>query len=279
MKPIIPDDVSEWIKARLNDITDEGTISQFQVLHAVDGESELLGIVRANDSVEVDEIAQEIWDTALADAETRMSGRKQRYSIAAYRGKSRTFESVKSFLIDGQGQLSSLGDSESSTPSGHLGQMMRHSEKLHSMVMQLTEVTAGRLARDLENERNHRLTLENKQQQYWEKFIELEDRSHEREMERRLQEQQAQRHEQLMGSLMGFLPLVLAKFLGGSPGGELPAAGARDQSLHELLKNLSEKEITAIFSSLDPPNQLILMELYQSHKKMAESSKPKKDSN
>lgn len=52
---------------------------------------------------------------------------------------------------------------------------------------------------------------------------------------------------------------------------QLPAAGARDEALHQLLKNLNPDEIQKIMAALEPNNQLVMMELYAAHKEQEEA--------
>ena len=158
------EEVTRWIKARLNEPVSgsSGIITKIELHHAVEGEgSEMMCVVRVSDDADHDDVAQEIWNTAEEDASTRMSGRMQRYvMIARWAGEGEE-PLRKPFLMNGKATLDLMsGDTEGSTPAGTMGQMMRHTEKLHTSIMQLTEMTAGRLARDLEQERKIRMRLE-----------------------------------------------------------------------------------------------------------------------
>jgi hypothetical protein len=264
--------VTSWIRSRLNDLTDEGSITRIDLHHAVEGEgSEMMCAVRVSDDADPFDVAQEIWDAADADTQTRMSGRMQRYVMLAYRGDAEQPDARMPFLLNGQAQTNLMGgDTEGASATGHMGQLMRHTERLHTSIMQLTEMTAGRLARDLEAERKIRLKLEDERSKSIEAIQDLADRKHERDLENKREAAKAVRHDQILALLMSMAPLMASKFLQAPTGPQLPAAGARDETVHQLLKNLTEDEAMKVMSALKPQNQLVLMELYKAHKEMEE---------
>lgn len=261
----------DWLKFTLN-LTEGGAITRFDLYHTVDGGegTELLGRFPVRDASEFD-MAQTLWDKAEGDAETRMTGRMQRYVALAYRGDEEQSESSHPFIMNGRARLELGGDTESATPSGHLAQLMRHDERMHGMIMQVTETTTGRLIRDLEAERARRIQLEDRQMKTYEMMEELTDKKHERDMEMRKIDASQQRHEQLMGMLMSMAPLVISKVLGPGAGvaigaaAQLPAAGGRDESVHQFFKSLDEKEVMHIVSGLSTEKQIVAMEIFKAH--------------
>lgn len=273
------EEVTRWIKARLNEpLTGSGMINKIELHHAVEGEgSELMCVVRVGEGADPDDITQEIWNTAEEDASTRMSGRMQRYVMIARWSDDGEEPIRKPFLMNGKATMDMMsGDTEGPSPAGTMAQMMRHSEKLHTSLMQLTEMTAGRLARDLEAERKIRMRLEDERSKSIEAIQDLADRKHERDMDIKRESTKQDRHDQVMALLMGMAPLIASKFLGagaaGAAGiaGSLPAAGARDASLHQMMKNLDEEEIMKIMQALKPSNQMVMMELFKAHKEQEE---------
>lgn len=274
------EEVTNWVKGRLNDVTEEGPISRIELWHAIEGEAgELLQNVKVQSDADPFDVAQEIWDAAETDSGTRMSGRMQRYVMIAYRPDSDMPDARRPFLMSGKATTDMLGgDTEPSTQTGHLGQLMRHDEKMHTLVMQLTEMTSGRLARDLEHERARRIKLEDRQMEAFETMQELLDRRHEREMERQQEAKKQHRHDELMALLLSMAPLVLAKALGPAGGmvaGNLPAAGARDEAIHQFLRGLTSEEAMKVFEVLPPSKQMALMEIYKAHKEEEESREEK----
>lgn len=275
------EEVTRWIKARLNEpVSQAGIINKIELHHAVEGEgSELMCIVKVSEDADHDDIAQEIWESAESDADTRMSGRMQRYVMIAHWAGDGEVPLRKPFLMNGKATLDLMaGDTEPSTPAGTTAQMMRHTEKLHNSIMQLTEMVAGRLARDLEAERKIRMRLEDERSKSIEAIQDLADRKHERDMEIKREETKQGRHDQVMALLLGMAPLLASKLLGAGAAGaagltnSLPAAGARDASLHQMMKNLTEPEIMKIMQALEPANQLVMMELFKAHKEEEEDS-------
>jgi hypothetical protein len=235
---------------------------------------EILGTSTIRDDAEPYDVAQELWDTAETDAATRVTGRMQRYVMVAFRADDDEPESRHPFTMNGKARMDLLGgDTEGPTPSGHLAQLMRHDERMHQTVMQITETTHGRLMRDLESERARRIVLEDRQMEGFQMMQDLQDRKHERDAENRKAEQAAQRHDQMMAMLMSMAPLVISKMMGPAAtaavgsAAALPAAGARDESIHQFLKSLTEQDAMGIIGSLgkSPEKQMALMEIYKAH--------------
>lgn len=268
-----PDEtVTAKVKAWLNDITGDGIIHRITLHHAVEGGGpEILGVVRVSDSDDPFDVVQEIWDMAVNDAESRMTGSMQRYVMVAYRSDVEEPEGQHPFLMNGRANPDLMGGStEGPNPTGHMGQLMRHTEKLHGSVMHLTEMTAGRLARDLEAERKIRMRLEDERMKTMETVQELADRKHERDLENKREEARQRRHDEMLAVATSMLPLMVGKFLQSPGGPQLPAAGARDEAVHNLLKGLSEAEAMGVMGALKPHNQMTLMELYKAHKEKEE---------
>lgn len=270
-----PDEsVTSKVQAWLNDIGGGGIVNRIDLMHVIEGSPpEMLGVIRVSDDAEPFDVSQEVWDLAVTDAETREVGRMQRYVMLAFRSDEDDPTGQHPFVMNGKLRSDLLGGTtEGSTPQGHMAQLMRHSEKLHTSLMLLTETTSGRLARDLADERKMRMTLEAERHKIFETVQELSDRKHERDMENAREAAKQKRHDELFQLLAGMAPLIASKFLQAPVGLQLPAAGARDEAVHQLLKNLSEEEAMKVFGALKPQNQLILAELYQAHKEKEEES-------
>lgn len=270
------EEVIRWVTAQLNDVVDEdGIVNLIELYHSVeDGPAELMHSAKVSDNSDPMDIAQDLWEAAITDADTRMSGRMQRYVMLSFRADNpdHTHSARHPFMMNGRATSDIFGgNTEGANPVGHMGQLMRHTEKLHTSIMQLTEMTAGRLARDLQDERKKNMVLELERTSQFEAMRDLEDRKHEREIETAREEARAKRNDQMLALLLSMAPLVMSKMLGAPVGGpQLPAAGARDEAVHQLMKGLSPEEIEKVFGALQPNNQLVLMELYQAHKEVEE---------
>lgn len=272
------EEVTRWAKARMDDIRSDGTISRIDVIHAIEGEpSEVLAHVKVSDGDEYLDIAQDLWDACDEDVSTRSVGRMQRYVFLAYASDDDNPVSRKALIMQGKLRSDMVGgDTEGPTPQGLHGQMMRHTEQLQTRLIQLTDVTTGRMARDLETERNRSQRLEEQQLKMMEMMHELENRAHERKLEQQRETAKEKRHEQLMGMVMTVAPLAAARILGGGAAGaavgQLPAAGARDAGTHEFLKSLTPDEIQKVLGCFPMEKQMALMALYEEHRNMEEAS-------
>src|SRR3990172_103786 len=148
----------EWVRSTLVDLTEAGSISRLELWHAIDGEGgEVLRPIRMEDREEdedPDTLTQEIWDIAEHDATTRPLGSNQRYVLQAYREvDSRQPETTHPFLINGRAINQLLGgDTEPPTEKGLVASAIRQSSELHRMMVQLTDSSAVRLARELDYE-------------------------------------------------------------------------------------------------------------------------------
>jgi len=266
--------LQKWVLQIKGDLTEDGPIARLELYHTVDGEGgERLRVWHAAEcgDADADELAQEVWDAAESDAHTHSPGMHQRYVVHAYRDKEDEPDNVCSFNLTSALKNNLLGDSDSPTTRGERGQQMRHTEALHRMLMQLTEVTAGRMSRDLEATRKRADNAETQVRQLYEMQQNLLDRSHERQLEMAKETQNARRMDKFLGLMMSMTPLILSKVLaGGMPiSAAMPASAARDTSVKKLLGSLSEQELMGALEKLTPQNQLAFMELYQSFREDA----------
>lgn len=260
--------IVKWLNRQSADLTEEGGVTHYALYHAVTGEDpESLERFRPGDDSEV--LAQEIWDLAEHDATTRTSGRWQRYVIYSFRG---TDEPVAQWAFKVLGKAVNIvsEDSDPATEKGALGAVMAQNKALHNTLMQLTEATSGRLARDLEVERRKREASETKLMEMFEKMQSVEDRAHEREMEKAREIRAAQRHEQLMGMLTAAAPALLSQFLGARGNGD-GSSMMRDESIENLLGNLDSEEVNGVMNALKTHNRIALIPIYQAYRQKREA--------
>ena len=267
----------KYILANSADLTDRGLPDRFELLHTSDEGHTRLGVYRLADykDEQSEVLAQEMWDAAEADADTRGVGMMQRYAVVTFRGVD-DHDNESQLAFNMQGRSTALRnwpkDSDSPTAKGLQAQQMRHNENMMQMLVQSTEASTSRLVQENQRLRARCEYLETKFTEMVETYQSLADRSHERKMDEKREEARSERHEQMMGVVMSTSQLFAAKFLGGaSPiANSLPAAAARDLSISNFMQQLSEEEIKAVMANLRPANQQTLLHIYMSYKEDAE---------
>lgn len=270
---LVNSDILKFVLKHKNDLTSLGLPHRFELFHASEDGASRLNVFRMEvyETSESEDLAQEIWDCAEADAKTRTVGMNQRYALLMFRQEEdREHEAQLAFNIRGMSnsEYSFAGNSDKASPQGLQAQQMRHNEHLISMMTQQTEVTHGRLVRECDRMRARCEHLENKFSEMLNIREALEDKSHERKLEMQREMVKASRQEQVSNLFMTMAPLLAAKFLGGGGAiaGNLPAQASRDTAIGSLLGSLSADEMGKILGALTPENQQSLMQIYASYK-------------
>jgi hypothetical protein len=267
MSTPVNEQVTAWIRRSMADITGEGAISRYELWHAVDGDNpeRCETFYLGEDAGDADDIAQSIWDVAEHDAGTRSLGMKQRYVILAYRGDEGESDSRHPFTITGSiaGMTNFGGDTEAPNEKGMMAHFMRHDTQMHTLQMQLAELSAGRLMKENAQLSRAKERAENVAMEMFETHQTLLDRKSERDLEFAKELQKEKRHEEVMAMVLSMAPLLLAKLMGGQ--GETVGT-LRDASVGKVFENLSEKELMGVIGALTPKNQLVVMELFKSYK-------------
>ncbi|MFZ5894668.1 MAG: hypothetical protein ACOY0T_26635 [Myxococcota bacterium] len=269
----------KWITRFLSDLTEDGPINRFELLHKVEGEhAERLEVwqAAADSSRDPEEFAQEIQDTAERDLCSRSSGQPQRYLVYVYRANSMQHESQHAFLLRPPLQFSRRGeDSEPPTDKGILAHYMRHDENVHRLLVSSGEALLGKLSNEVERERAARIKAEELNWSMFEKYQSLLDREQQRRIEEAKELMKARRMDELMGVATALLPILATKFLGGLQGGAaspsaipgaLPAPHSidpKDEAVRSFFSRLSETEISSILGCLASTNQIALAELHR----------------
>lgn len=285
---VFSQDLSRWLSKSADDLTGDGAVSHYELYHSNDGgvgAERLMRFPAAESPDGIDDLAQMIWDAAEGDAKTRVNGHPERYIVLSFRAEQPEHDSQHAFVLRDRGTISMFGDTDSPTPHGHLGQNMRHTEKLHQMLVSMTEVTTGKLMRDNAELVKRCERAEGQQLDMMETYQKLLDRSMERQLEQAEAMSKAKRKDEMTSFAMGLLPLLAAKFFAGdnSIAGMLSQAGGaspgslRDDAIGKFLKNLSPEEVQGVFTSLQGQNRAVLLELYKSYAeddKKAQEAKP-----
>jgi hypothetical protein len=262
--------LENWLVAQIADPGNRGPVSRIELYHTVEeSPAERIQVFEVEEGIDVADLAQSIWDMAENDAGTRALGMPQRYVIWSYRGESSEMDSQFAFALRGKAITRSnmeMGDaSDPSTERGHVGQMMRHNESLHRMMMLMNDATNGRLIAELQAERQLRSEIEGRWMEAIKLTQELLDRKSERELFEARELAKSRRHDELMGLFTSMLPVMASQFLGQKGFGSSATATMRDAGIGKILKNLSEEEAMGILNSLKGQNQLAFMELYKSY--------------
>lgn len=274
-------DIVKWLALQLADLTERGNISRFEIYHTVEeSPAERIQVFAIEESVDPEDLGQSMWDMAENDAANRALGVPQRYVIWSFRGESQEMDSQWSFAIRGKTNLRGSHDSgESSDPPterGIAGAVLRHNEALHRMVMLMTDATAGRLAAELQQERQRRKEVEDKMIETMHVHQQLLDKKAERELHEARETAKARRHDELMGFFLSMAPLLVSQFLGHKGAGGDAGAAMRDTAIGKMLQGLSEQETMGIIGSLKGHNQLAFLELYKSYAQDSAADQEKK---
>ena len=282
----VNDNLVGWIRKQVADLTEDGVIDRFELWHVVDGESgERCQTISRPDgedeNFDVELLAQGIWDIAEHDSGTRTTGVPQRYVVWAFRaGAGDEPCSTHPFILRGRGASPFMmgGDTEPPTEKGQIAAHLRHSENQHRMIMHFAESLSGRLSKELDSERQLRVTLQDKVVESYSVFQDLLDRKADRETEQARELSKARRHDEMMGMLMAFVPLIMAKLAGGKDGiGQiLPKQGLRDHAIGKFMRELSQEEFMGILKSVSPAKQAALLEVYKSYREDDQKEELKK---
>jgi len=263
-----PTDLLKWVRTQLTELSEDGGIDRFELFHAVEGEGlERCQIWRKVQDCDADELSEEIFSIAEQDANTRSREVPQRYILHAMWGEDREPNSVFPFVLQGRGVLNySGGNTEPANEKGVIAHMMRHDERLHNLLTQITEVTAGRMAREIDQLQKRAHSAEAQLLETYKLQQDLLDRKHERDLARVKEERATQRHDEIMSFVMSMAPLIASQLLGGkATAKQLPAKSARDDAVGRFIGGLSETEVKNVLSALAQHNQIALLELYQSY--------------
>lgn len=260
-------------------------LDRFEVLFAGDDQVERLRVLRVEDRPEeaVLELggvfARLVQQTCEQHAQTVPAGASLRYAVQAFRSPTDVTPEAAFYLVLTGALL--LAQPTGSTPAAAQGQLIRHNETLHSMMMNMVQSVAGRLARDLEEERNARQAAERRAHEVFALREQLLDRQHERSMEAQREERDAQAKSQLLSLVVQLAPAVLARLApkGSEPSALTDAAHPavlRDRVVANLVKGLSAEEIQKIVTSVKPATQAVLLQLIDTYEQdlSAAPSKP-----
>ena len=272
---VVAGDFLKWVQRETCCITEEGAVRQLVLFHVVDGAFSAKIGTFAYDSDEkgFEDIAQEVWDSAEADAMTRSLTSRDRYTCVCFRKSEEPF-SQRSFQIRAasyrQSMLMNDEDAEPANERGIIGQQLRHTE----MFARLLTVSAGDQFERIigENRRLHDALEKTQARQIdmYEMLESLNERKHERELEREAAQRKAEQSEKLMSAVMTFGPALVAQLLQNRmPMGE---KAFRDDAYIGWLGGLSEEEFAGVCQSQQPVNRAAFLEIYKSARASVEAA-------
>lgn len=277
-------DLLKWLKRQFLDIEvgdDEETtrLCRLDLLHTIEGDGfEKLESMRVTDDTDIERMCEELYSAAAHDADTRTSGQVQRYTVLSFRdaGERATHESSHAFIIHtNRAKLLIGSDSEPPTDKGFQAHYLRHDENIHRLMLQGSEALFGRIGSELQRETARRIDAESRNDKLKEREEELLDRKLERELQRANALQQSRFFAELAGLVTTVAPLVLGRLLAGKEA--VMAPNARDLAIQKFLKSLGQDEVKGVLGSLKPPQQIALMEIYQSYAESEARSEAKKE--
>lgn len=264
--------LENWIRetiATVDQSPDEDSgavLHRFEVWHAGEDSHERLRIFRIADRNEAlaemgESLAGDIMRVCEQHAITLPAGTHLRYSVQAWRGaKDQAAEAVHYLVLSGTAMTPAAG----SSIAAERGQLIRHNETLHTMMMNMVNSLAGRLSRDLEDEREQRRESERKFSEVVRMREDMLDRKLERELEMMREQRDAAQKEKMLEMISNFAPVVLAKMSGaqmpqGSPVPEL--VRLRDEAVGNVMRKLTPEEIQGIAMAVRPEIQAAFLEL------------------
>ena len=264
------------------DLTEEGLPHRFELYHTVDGGAERLSIEKLTEGREAGDVAQQLYDDARHDVETR-DNRAQRYTVCLFRSEEQQTPEVQfPFRIQPTvGANWSGGDTEQPTEKGERAQLMRMQNEGHQIIMRMAESFGGRMAHEVERVSKRAEDLEEKLRRRNEEFEDLQDRRLDRELSRAELLQRTKFYGDIMQSLIPLVPHiaggVLSKFMGGGKkstdknGHESEVAkslvpknaeaSSRETVLKELFANMDDGEKQGLVEALNMQNRMVLFTL------------------
>lgn len=277
---IAPEHMKKWVARLMSDVTEEGTISRFELHHTeADGRPEKLSsyALKGNGEEDAEDMAQLMFDEAEHDASTR-EGSSERYVLLAYRSDSQ-HEAQYAFRVARKNTFTGA-DTESPNEKGQTAQTMRILNENHTIMMRFAESIGGRLATEITRENDMRRRAEAEVASMKLALEDLKDRQLDREL---LRASLLQR-EKIMGdvaqSLLPLLPIIAGAIIGHFSGkGEKngkhsevaklmsktdPGIGERETQLKTFFANLSAKEGESLQNAIKPMNRIALGEIYAS---------------
>lgn len=274
-----PEHLSKWIARMMGDLTDEGPICRFELMHTVDDGAERLHVERIKqDESDAGDITQILFDAAEHDASTRTSS-EQRYTILAFRGEEqRDHEAAYPFRVRSRTQFASASDSDSPTEKGERSQMLRHNNENHALMLRFAESMGGRMANELERETRRRVAAEEEMRKRNLELEDLRDRQLDRELRRASEVQNQKYIADIVGGLIPLVPLVVGgiaeRLLEGKEKKEKngheakalvphnPEKVSRETLVRELFAHLTQPEAEAAFNALAPMHRIVLGQLF-----------------
>lgn len=257
--------IQKFIARQIGIVFEDASVSRFELLHASPESAERLQMLPfVPQETRTDELATELYELAQADAKARCSATPERYGITAHVEGQAEPVAQMSFVIAPTARFGSLFEnSEEPNQKGQTSQLMRHTERMHQMMLQMTDVTLGRLMAEnlqLRGELDKYRARENETRELYDAAL---DAKEERELRQASALMKAKRIDQMGGLLVSMAPALLASLF-KSKGLPLAADSVGASAIKQFMGELSEAEMKGILSALSPTHQMALIEVYRS---------------
>ena len=249
--------LTQWIRATLADLTDDGPVARLDLRHVIPGEEEHPRIatfkVDYDAGIDPDALAMEIYSTAEDDSKAYDDdGRPQRYAVIALRPDSE--EGLHHiFTIKSKSLRFALEGSEGGHDErGLLGQLMRHQENSQKVLMTMIQATTGHLSEELAAERTMRMAFEQKLRDQAEAFQTFLDREQERDLKRMEFESRQAHKAKLMGMVTQAVPMIMHRISSGpkAPAATVPKTTSPSQSSAPKTVDPVRARAAALFTTL-----------------------------
>jgi len=208
----------------------------------------------------------------MVDADVEGIGQLTRYIfVAVHRGKSGdergarlTVKAWGSQSEDEEGEVLTEGP----TKSGHLAQMMRHTESFARIAVASAGQTIASLTRQLEESGRREASLMEKNFEVMELLQELTDRKHERNIATKESEVRIENRQEMFHKLMLIVPLLVNSFI--SRGGKklLPEKMTGVEGMmYGLAQSLKTEQFMKLMEVLTPDQQAAFGSIYKEMQK------------
>lgn len=271
--------IQKFLQRQVGVVYGTEIVSRFELYHVGSEGSERVQVFPFVPSeTRVDELAAEIFDIAENDAQSRQSSTPERYGLSGFIESDANGVGQVSFSFEAKSsRFSDFESSEGPSQRGQTSQLMRHTERMHQMMCQMTEVTLGRLMQEnvsLRLELDKHLKREDETRQAYNAAMDLKD---EREIKNAEALMVAKRKDQMGGMLLSMAPAILSQVLGGK-GMKGPASTATEIAVKQFMGELTQEEISGVLKALSPSHQMALLEVYKTlrtESKQADEGKPR----
>jgi len=249
-------------------------LDRFEILFSGDDQVERLRVLRLEERPEPPHelaplLAKVVHAVCEQHAQTIPAGASLRYGILAFRREGDNLPEATFYHVLSGSLL--LTQPAGSSPAAAQGQLIRHNENLHQMMVNLVHSIGGRLAADLQDERLARKAAEARAHEIVGLREQLLDRQHERNLEAKREERDAETKQQLLGLFTTFAPVLLARLAPKNektpPIAATHPAVLRDEAARRIIASIDGDDLGKIIGAVKPATQAALLQLIDTYER------------